>query len=146
MYEVCIQDGKTEVEMMEKKEKIQYLQDYRWVVARIAEIDNELSKPIAVDDVQYNGVKAEKDAVKHVSKGERLQAERDKLVVKKQRIEDAIKAVNSSKESILLHFMYISGKSAKEVAVDMKIPIWTIYRIHDSAIKNVVIKEKESEG
>ena len=145
MYEVCIQDGKTEVEMMEKKEKIQYLQDYRWVVARIAEIDNELSKPIAVDDVQYNGVKAEKDAVKHVSKGERLQAERDKLVGKKQRIEDAIKAVNSSKESILLHFMYISGKSAKEVAVDMKIPIRTIYRIHDSAIKNVVIKEKESE-
>ena len=131
--------------MMEKKEKIQYLQDYRWVVARIAEIDNELSKPIAVDDVQYNGVKAEKDAVKHVSKGERLQAERDKLVGKKQRIEDAIKAVNSIKESILLHFMYISGKSAKEGAVDMKITIRTIYRIHDSAIKNVVIKEKKNE-
>lgn len=124
---------------MDKKEKIKCLQDYRWFVARIEEIDKELSTPID-DNVRFNGVKAEKDAVEYVSNQERLREEREKLERQRQEIECAIKAVKSNKESILLQFMYISGKSAKEVAVDMKIPLSTIYKIHNSAIRNVRLR------
>ncbi len=121
---------------MSKKDKKKYLQDYRWFAARIEEIDKELSKPVD-DKVRFNGVKAEKDAVEHMSKQERLEEERERLNGKMQEIESVIESVEDSQESILLRFMYISGKSAKEVAVDMNIPLSTIYKIHDSAIKNM---------
>ena len=125
---------------MNKKETKKFLQDYRWFAARIEEIDKELAKPIE-EKVRYTGVKAEKDAVEYVSKHERLGEERERLNRKMQEIENVIAKVEDSQESILLRFMYISGKSAKEVAVDMNIPLSTIYKIHDSAIKNVRVKD-----
>lgn len=125
---------------MSKKDKKKYLQDYRWFAARIEEIDRELSKPID-ENVRFNGVKAEKDAVEHRSKQERLEEERERLNGKMQEIESVINSVTDSQQSILLRFMYISGKSAKEVAVDMNISLSTIYKIHDLAIKNVRIKD-----
>lgn len=121
---------------MSKKDKKKYLQDYRWLAARIEEINKELSMPVD-DKVRFNGVKAEKDAIEHRSKQERLEEEKERLNGKMQEIESAIESVEDSQESILLRFMYISGKSAKEVAVDMNIPLSTIYKIHDSAIKNM---------
>lgn len=122
---------------MDKKEKKRYLQDYRWIVARIDAIYKELEKPIVADDVRFNGVKAEKDAVKHISKAERLLSEKEKLLEEQQKIEKAIEAVTNNKESILLNSLYISGKSAKEVASEMDISLRTFYRILDSAIQNV---------
>ena len=123
---------------MGKSEKKQFLQGYKWIVARIEAINVELDKPV-YDYVKFKGEKAEKDAVKHVSKGERLLAERNGLEKKKKAIEDAVAAVKDNRESILLNSVYISGKSAIEVSHDMGISVRTVYRILDAAIDSVQI-------
>lgn len=125
---------------MSKKDKKKYLQDYRWFAARIEEIDKELSKPIG-EKVRFKGVKAEVDAIEHVTKHERLESEKARLNEKMRKIESVIESVADSQESILLRFLYISGKSAKEVAVDMNLSLSTIYKTLDSALKNVRIDD-----
>lgn len=125
---------------MSKKDKKKYLQDYRWFAARIEEIDKELAKPIE-EKVRFKGVKAEVDAIEHVTKHERLESEKARLNEKMRKIESVIESVADSQESILLRFLYISGKSAKEVAVDMNLSLSTIYKILDSALKNVRIDD-----
>lgn len=122
---------------MDKQAKKDFLSEYQWITARIDVIDSELKKEIAVDDVQFKGEKAEKDAVKHVSKGERLLAERQELAEKKETIEKAIDTVSDSKEKMVLNSVYISGRSVERVARDMHVSQSTAYRIFDRAIENV---------
>ena len=124
-----------------KQEKKKFLQDYKWIITRLDAIEQEAQKPISKDDVQYKGKKAEKDAVKHISKGERLNVEKQNLLDKKRRIENAIATVTDNRENILLRSMYISGKSAIEVAFEMDISIRTIYRILNSAIDHLQIED-----
>lgn len=123
---------------MKKSEKKEYLSDYIWIDRGIQMIDRELQRPIS-DDVRYNGEKAETDAVKRVSKSERLINRKNELIQKKKRIEEAVESVNDNRENIMLHSMYINGMTAREIAAEMHISERTVYRVIDAALDKMEV-------
>ena len=131
--------GRNGVKRVTNSEKKSYLQDYKWLSVRIEEIEQELAKPINHDDVQYKGEKAEKDAVKHISKEERLQAERTGLLKKKRKIEDAISKLQNNREYILISRIYIKGMKVADVIAEMDISVRTYYRILKSALAHLEV-------
>jgi DNA-directed RNA polymerase specialized sigma subunit len=127
------------VKRVTNSEKRSYLQDYKWLAARIEEIEQELDKPINHDDVHYTGEKAEKDAVKHISKEERLQEERESLLAKKRKIEDAVSKLQNNREYILLSRIYLKGMKVADVIEEMDISVRTYYRILKSALVHLEV-------
>lgn len=69
----------------------------------------------------------------------KINAEIDRYVDLKKEINDAIKAVPSTDEQMLLRYRYINGYGWNKIGVLMSISLRTVHRIHATALRNFSI-------
>lgn len=68
----------------------------------------------------------------------------DTLVDLKREIVSLIKQIQNTEYQTLLELRYLCFKTWEQIAVDLGYSLQHIFRIHDRAIKDVVIKKDES--
>lgn len=96
-----------------------------------------------ISDMPHNPSKnihsMESIIVKMVDLENEINADIDKLVDLKWHIVSIIKSVRNPEQQTLLELRYLCFHTWEQIAVDMDYSVQHIYRLHDSALKNVIL-------
>ena len=71
-----------------------------------------------------------------------INADIDVLVDLKKEIMSIIKKINNPEQQTLLELRYLCFKTWEQIAVDMGYSIQNAYKVHDRALKNIVIPKE----
>ncbi len=130
------------------REKIAYLNQYRYadkeIDRKIRELENWKSKIFNVTSTISDMPKG-KGRVDTIATGianiseieERINTDIDILVNLRKNIESQINKVKDLKQKEVLKCRYLDFKKFEEIAVELKIDIRWIYRLHEKALDNL---------
>ncbi len=134
---------------MTNKVKIKYLKRYitldREIDRKLKEVDcwrAKLSRLTPVYSSQPKGggtiySRTEEIIIKIADMEEAINADIDKLIDLKQKIERVIESVPDDKERLLLKYRYLDGRTFEEIAVQMHYSWRQIHRLHSRALTNI---------
>jgi len=139
---------------MTNKDKIKYLKRYitldREIDRKLKEVDcwrAKLSRLTPVYSSQPKGggtiySRTEEIIIKIADMEEAINADIDKLIDLKQKIERVIESVPDDKERLLLKYRYLDGKTFEWIAAEMNYHWRSVHKIHISALSKINLGSK----
>ena len=90
----------------------------------------------------HGGSKMADAVIKIVDLQEQIKEDTKELVELKKEIMDVIKKINNPEFQVVLEKRYLCLMSWEQIAVDMNYSMQHVYRIHNAALKKVVVPER----
>lgn len=133
------------------QDKIKYLKRYvildREIDRKLKEVDcwrAKLSRLTPVYSSQPKGggtiySRTEEIIIKIADMEEAINADIDKLIDLKQKIERVIESVPDDKERLLLKYRYLDGKTFEWIAAKMDLSWQWVHKLHSKALAKIIL-------
>lgn len=133
------------------RDKIKYLKRYitldREIDRKLKEVDcwrAKLSRLTPVYSSQPKGggtiySRTEEIIIKIADMEEAINADIDKLIDLKQKIERVIESVPDDKERLLLKYRYLDGKTFEWIAAKMDLSWQWVHKLHSKALAKIIL-------